>query len=38
MGLLWSAETGYTAGLWLMLAASVVGVAALWSAQKNHRL
>jgi MFS family permease len=38
MGLLWSAETGYTAGLWLMLVASVVGVAALWSAQKGHRL
>jgi MFS family permease len=35
MGLLWSAEAGYTVGLWWMLAASVVGVAALWSAQNN---
>lgn len=38
MGLLWSAEAGYTQGLWLMFAASVVGVAALWSAQKGPRL
>jgi MFS family permease len=38
MGLLWSAEAGYTLGLWLMFAASVVGVAALWSAQKGPRL
>ncbi|MFY8179453.1 MAG: MFS transporter [Limnohabitans sp.] len=38
MGLLWTAEAGYTSGLWLMFAASVVGVAALWSAQKGPRL
>jgi MFS family permease len=38
MGLLWSAEAGYTSGLWLMLAASVVGVAALWTAQRQPRL
>ena len=36
MGLLWSAEAGYTVGLWVMLAASVVGVAALWLAQKTQ--
>jgi MFS family permease len=35
MGLLWSAEAGYTLGLWLMLTASVVGVASLWLAQKD---
>jgi hypothetical protein len=35
MGLLWSAEAGYTVGLWVMLTASVVGVSALWSAQNN---
>jgi MFS family permease len=38
MGLLWTAEAGYTLGLWLMFAASLVGVAALWSAQKGPRL
>jgi len=38
MGLLWSAEAGYTVGLWVMLAASVVGVAALWLAQKDTPL
>jgi MFS family permease len=38
MGLLWTAEAGYTSGLWLMFAASLVGVAALWSAQKGPRL
>jgi MFS family permease len=38
MGLLWSAEAGYTLGLWLMFTVSVVGVAALWSAQKGPRL
>jgi cyanate permease len=35
MGLLWSAEAGYTVGLWVMLAASVVGVTSLWLAQKE---
>ena len=38
MGLLWTSKTGYTSGLWLMFAASLVGVAALWSAQKGPRL
>ncbi len=38
MGLLWSADAGYTQGLWLMFAVSCVGVAALWSAQKSPRL
>mgnify|MGYP000096001914 FL=1 len=35
MGLLWSAQAGYTVGLWVMLAASMVGVASLWLAQKE---
>jgi MFS family permease len=38
MGLLWSAEVGYTSGLWLMFGVSVVGVAAMWLAQKGPRL
>jgi len=38
MGLLWSAQAGYTLGLWLMLVFSVVGVGALWLAQKGPRL
>ncbi len=38
MGLMWSSEVGYTVGLWVMLAASVVGVAALWTVQKHHRI
>ena len=38
MGLMWSSAVGYTVGLWVMLAASVVGVAALWAAQKHHRI
>jgi hypothetical protein len=38
MGLLWSTEAGYSLGLWVMLAASVVGVAALWSAQNGREL
>ena len=37
MGLMWSAEAGYTSGLWLMFAVSVVGVAALWAAQKSSK-
>jgi MFS family permease len=36
MGLLWSAEAGYTVGLWVMLSASVVGVASLWLAQRER--
>jgi MFS family permease len=38
MGLLWSEQAGYTVGLWVMLAASVVGVASLWLAQKETQL
>ena len=38
MGLLWSAEMGYASGLWLMCGMSVVGVAAMWMAQKGPRL
>jgi MFS family permease len=36
MGLLWSAQAGYTVGLWVMFAASVVGVASLWLAQRRR--
>jgi MFS family permease len=36
MGLLWSAQAGYTLGLWVMFAASVVGVASLWLAQRRR--
>jgi MFS family permease len=36
MGLLWSEQAGYTVGLWVMLAASVVGVASLWLAQRER--
>jgi MFS family permease len=38
MGLMWSADAGYTSGLWLMFFVSVVGVAALWTAQTHHRI
>lgn len=34
LGLLWTAESGYTGGLWLLLALSVVGVGALMLAQR----
>jgi hypothetical protein len=34
MGVLWSAEQGYSVGLWWMLGLSVVGVSALWAAQR----
>lgn len=34
LGLLWTAESGYTRGLWLLLALSVVGVGALMLAQR----
>ncbi|MEY4419834.1 MAG: hypothetical protein RLZZ498_430 [Pseudomonadota bacterium] len=37
MGAWWSAEQGYAVGLWWMLAFSVVGVAALWMAQRHTR-
>jgi len=33
LGLLWTREAGYSHGLWLLLAASVVGIAALLLAQ-----
>lgn len=33
LGLLWRPEGGYDTGLWLMLGASLVGVAALMGAQ-----
>ena len=33
MGLLWSAEAGYSLGLTVLLLACLVGVAALWWAQ-----
>jgi MFS family permease len=35
LGLLWSAESGYVAGLWLLLAMSVVAVLALALAQRK---
>jgi MFS family permease len=38
MGLLWSPEIGYGVGLWLMFGVSLVGVTALWLAQKGPRL
>ena len=34
LGLLWSAQSGYRVGLWLLLALSLVGVAALILAQR----
>ena len=34
LGLLWSAQSGYRAGLWLLLALSLAGVAALILAQR----
>ena len=38
MGLLWSTEMGYGVGLWLMFGVSLIGVTALWLAQKGPRL
>ena len=35
LGLLWSAESGYVAGLWLLLAMSVVAVLALYLAHRK---
>ncbi len=35
MGLMWSPSDGYSYGLWMLLVVSVVGVAALWSAQNS---
>jgi MFS family permease len=37
LGLLWSPSGGYASGLWLMLGASLVGVAALAGAQRLAR-
>lgn len=38
LGLLWSAEHGYTLALWWLLTASLLGTAALWAAQRHaHR-
>jgi hypothetical protein len=34
MGALWSAQAGYTYGLWLLLVLSALGAAALMLAQK----
>jgi MFS family permease len=34
LGLWWSNEAGYTLGLWVMLGASLLAVAALWLAQR----
>ena len=34
LGLWWSRDAGYTLGLWLMLGASLLAVAALWLAQR----
>jgi MFS family permease len=36
MGILWSVESGYTSGLWLMLMLSVIGVAAFWLTQEHQ--
>ncbi len=35
LGVMWSREAGYTWGLWLLLAASVAGVASLLAAQRS---
>jgi MFS family permease len=35
LGLLWSTESGYAGGLWLLLLASVLAVSALWLAQRQ---
>jgi MFS family permease len=37
LGLLWSAQHGYTLALWWLLLASLLGTAALWSAQSYAR-
>ena len=34
LGLLWSAEHGYTLALWWLLTASLLGTGALWAAQR----
>jgi hypothetical protein len=35
LGLLWSPQQGYTLALWWLLAASLMGTAALWAAQSR---
>jgi len=35
LGLLWSPEHGYALALWWLLAASLMGTAALWAAQRS---
>ena len=35
LGLLWSPAHGYTLALWWLLAASLMGMAALWAAQRS---
>jgi predicted MFS family arabinose efflux permease len=37
LGMLWSTQTGYALGLWLLLLVSVLAVAALWLAQRQAR-
>jgi MFS family permease len=37
LGLLWSPEHGYTLALWWLLLASLLGMAALWAAQRYAR-
>ena len=37
LGLLWSPQHGYTLALWWLLLASLLGTAALWSAQSYAR-
>ncbi|MFD0668291.1 MFS transporter [Ramlibacter sp. MAHUQ-53] len=37
MGLLWTPAGGYTAGLWVMLGASLLAALALWGAQRLAR-
>ena len=38
LGLLWSRETGYQTGIWLLLGASVIAGLALWQAQRRSLL
>ena len=35
LGLLWTAEAGYSQGLWVLLAVSIIAVAALFLAQRK---
>ncbi|MDP2064895.1 MAG: MFS transporter [Burkholderiaceae bacterium] len=36
MGVLWQPQTGYALGLWLLVAAGVMAVGALWLAQRHR--